>query len=106
MNPTLKAYLDKLHAETRAQYAEIHTQLELQETMFTKSSTGARPLPPTRSAVAALDDGLSIDSTAPLVNLDAFSATTQAREVPAVAYDAPLISTEMAPVTCSTECSS
>ncbi|XBH94637.1 hypothetical protein VPH35_085363 [Triticum aestivum] len=99
MNSELKAYLDKLHAETRAQYAEIHKQLHLQDALLTKPSTGARPPPLTRSA-----EGISID-TIPEVVTDAFSATTHAQKAPAVTHDAAPICIATAPVTCSTECS-
>ncbi|KAM3312928.1 hypothetical protein ACQJBY_032596 [Aegilops geniculata] len=101
MHLEVKAYLDKLRVETKARYDAWDKQFELRATLLTP---GAPPPPLTRSTVMASDGGLSIGTTIPMVVPDAFSATTHAREVPAVAHDASPIWIEIAPFTCMMEC--
>lgn len=104
MDSELKAYLDKLRAETKALYDAWDKQFELHVTLLTPGPGVPSP-PLTRSAVVASDGDLSIGTTVPVLMHDPLSTITQAREVPAVAHVAPMICAEMVPITCSTECS-
>ncbi|XBJ03462.1 hypothetical protein VPH35_022605 [Triticum aestivum] len=102
MDPSLKDYLDKLHAETKAQTNDIIRLLHEQEAFFCKFQSTSKSA---RSTAAPSNGDLSIDTTIHEAFPDTFSATTHAQEPPAVARDAAPICIATAPVTCSTECS-